>query len=231
MVAVYNLVLSSGPSHGYWGTALHQLWDTGLPVWIDHKFGSEYLGQITWGRRKRHFPAVYRSTTVLGHTTGLPALGEAPSSNHKLTQDFQNFWKRSLCFGKKERLKTQSTHSTNTFLSSIYTGHSFSPPDQLLACGDDFQCQPTAQRMGLHYLVQPVNQWPSGRSSVCKYWLSAFSHLYYYYYCYCIFTFVLFTLSVKKYVFPFWTDLIFVTYTVNITRYCCSLYLSFPDQL
>lgn len=34
---------------------------------------------------------------------------EAPSSNHRLTQDFQSFWKRSLWFGKNERLKTQST--------------------------------------------------------------------------------------------------------------------------
>lgn len=87
--------------------------------------------------------------------------------------------KKSMLWEEREAEKTKAQHSTNTFLSSTYTQHSLSPPDQLLACGDDFQCQPAAQRVGLDYLVQSVNQWSSGRSSACKYQLPAFAHLYY----------------------------------------------------
>lgn len=168
---LYKLLIPSGPSHGDRGTALHQLWNTGLPVWIDHKFGSEYSGQMIWGRSKRHFQQFIEVQLCWG--TPQACLSSVRSSavttgRHKISRTFG----KELCAlekkKKKKRLK-KPKHSTNTFLSSIYSQYWFSPPDQLFACGDDFQCQPTAQRMGLYYLVQSVNQRSSGRSLVCKY--------------------------------------------------------------
>lgn len=172
-----NLLTPSGPSHGDWGAALHQLWNTGLPVRTDYKPGSEYSRQIFCkGKKKKPtFPVAYRGTTVLDQTSGPSVIGGVLSSNHKQTQDFQNFWIEVS--RRKEGGAKNPEPSTNTFLGSSYIPHSFFPLDQLFACGDDFQCQPTTQRVGLYYLVQSVNQRSSGRSSVHEYWLSVFSLL------------------------------------------------------
>lgn len=112
----YNLLTPSGLSHGDGGTALHQLWNTGLPVWIDYKLGSEYSGQIFWGKNKRHFPAAYR-TTVLGQTSGLSILDAVFSRSHKQMQAFQNFWTEAYASGRKRGLENPK-HNTALPLSS-----------------------------------------------------------------------------------------------------------------
>ena len=87
-----TLLTPSGPSHGDRGTALHQLRNTGLPVWTDYKPGSEYTSWLFWGKNQKPFPAVYVRTTVWGQTMDPSTLGFVFSSNHRQMQDFQNLY-------------------------------------------------------------------------------------------------------------------------------------------
>lgn len=118
-----NLLPPSGPSHGDWGTALHQLWNTSVPVWTDHKFGSEYSRQIFWGKKKSWLPAACRSTTMLGQTMSPSSiLGAIFSSSYKQMQDFQSFWTESSVLGRKRVLKTLK-HNKALRPSAAFTYH------------------------------------------------------------------------------------------------------------